>query len=86
MENKFKNEIYIQGYLMNVDYENNSFQIKNGEDIIEFKYNDDFDKELLKELNINDVILVNGSIDKDVDIFYLAKTILVYPKSSGKEF
>lgn len=86
MGNKFKNEIYIQGYLINVDYENNSFQIKNGEDIIEFKYNDDFDKELLEDLNINDVILVNGSIDKDIDIFYLAKTILVYPKSSGKEF
>ena len=39
MNSEFKNEILIDGYLYDRDLENKSFQIKNNEDIIEFKYN-----------------------------------------------
>ena len=53
MNNKFRNEILIEGYLYDRDLENKSFKVTNNEDIIEFRYNDDFNITLLEELNVH---------------------------------
>lgn len=83
MNSEFKNEILIDGYLYNRDLENKSFQIKNNEDIIEFKYNEDFKESNLEELQGNELIRIKGSFDQDEDgIFYLAKDMLVLPQFS----
>ena len=80
MNNKFRNEILIEGYLYDRDLENKSFKVKNDEDIIEFRYNDDFNITLLEELNGNELIRVKGAFDKDEnDIFFLARVILIMP-------
>ena len=42
MNSEFKNEILMDGYLYDRDLENKKFQIKNNEDIIEFRYNGNF--------------------------------------------
>ncbi len=83
MNSEFKNEILIDGYLYDRDLENKSFQIKNNEDIIEFKYNEDFKESNLEELQGNELIRIKGSFDQDEDgIFYLAKDMLVLPQFS----
>ena len=83
MNSEFKNEILIDGYLYDRDLENKSFQIKNNEDIIEFKYNEDFKESSLEELQGNELIRIKGSFDQDENgIFYLAKDMLVLPQFS----
>ena len=83
MNSEFKNEILIDGYLYDRDLENKSFQIKNNEDIIEFKYNEDFKESNLEELQGNEFIRIKGSFDQDENgIFYLAKDMLVLPQFS----
>lgn len=83
MNSEFKNEILIDGYLYDRDLENKSFQIKNNEDIIEFKYNEDFKESNLEELQGNELIRIKGSFDQDENgIFYLAKDMLVLPQFS----
>ena len=63
-----------------------SFQIKNEEDIIEFKFNDDFKVENLEELEGTELIRIKGSIDHDEKgIFYLAKDMLIMPQFSKGE-
>ena len=49
MNSEFKNEILMDGYLYDRDLENKKFQIKNNEDIIEFRYNEDFKENSLEE-------------------------------------
>ena len=84
MNNKFKNEILIEGYLYEKDLENKSFKIKNNEDIIEFRYNDEFDIDLLEELKGKEYIRVRGSFDKDENgVFFLAKEILILSLMEG---
>ena len=81
MNNKFRNEILIEGYLYDRDLENKSFVIKSNEDIIEFRYNDNFNVTLLEELEGNELIRIKGAFDKDdKGIFYLALGLLVIPK------
>ena len=83
MNSEFKNEILIDGYLYDRDLENKCFQIKNNEDIIEFKYNEDFKESNLEELQGNELIRIKGSFDQDENgIFYLAKDMLVLPQFS----
>ena len=86
MNKEFKNEILIDGYLYDRDMDNKSFQIKNEEDIIEFKFNDDFKVENLEELEGTELIRIKGSIDQDEKgIFYLAKDMLIMPQFSKGE-
>ena len=86
MNNKMKNEILIEGYLYDRDLENKSFQIKNNEDIIEFRFNEDFKVELLEELQGNEIIRIKGSFDQDEEgIFLMARDILVLPNFSHGE-
>ena len=87
MNNKMKNEILIEGYLYDRDLENKSFQIKNNEDIIEFRFNEDFKVELLEELQGNEIIRIKGSFDQDEEgIFMMARDFLVMPSfSQGEE-
>ena len=86
MNKEFKNEILIDGYLYDRDIDNKSFQIKNEEDIIEFKFNDDFKVEKLEELEGTELIRIKGSIDQDEKgIFYLAKDMLIMPQFSKGE-
>ena len=86
MNSKFKNEILMEGYLYDRDLDNKSFQIKNNEDIIEFRFNDDFKVEALEELQGNEVIRIKGSFDQDENgMFFLAKDILVMPTFSKGE-
>ncbi len=86
MNKEFKNEILIDGYLYDRDIDNKSFQIKNEEDIIEFKFNDDFKIENLEELEGTELIRIKGSIDQDEKgIFYLAKDMLIMPQFSKGE-
>lgn len=80
MNNKFRNEILIEGYLYDRDLENKSFVIKSNKDIIEFRYNDNFNVTLLEELEGNELIRIKGAFDKDdKGIFYLALGLLVMP-------
>ena len=80
MNNKFRNEILIEGYLYDRDLENKSFVIKSNEDIIEFRYNDNFNINLLEELKGNELIRIKGAFDKDDNgIYYLALGLLVMP-------
>lgn len=80
MNNKFRNEILIEGYLYDRDLENKSFVIKSNKDIIEFRYNDNFNVALLEELEGNELIRIKGAFDKDdKGIFYLALGLLVMP-------
>ena len=86
MNKEFKNEILIDGYLYDRDIDNKSFQIKNEEDIIEFKFNDDFKVENLEELEGTELIRIKGSVDQDENgIFYLAKDMLIMPQFSKGE-
>ena len=86
MNKEFNNEILIDGYLYDRDIDNKSFQIKNEEDIIEFKFNDDFKVENLEELEGTELIRIKGSIDQDEKgIFYLAKDMLIMPQFSKGE-
>ena len=86
MNKEFKNEILIDGYLYDRDIDNKSFQIKNEEDIIEFKFNDDFKVENLEELEGTELIRIKGSIDQDEKgIFYLARDMLIMPQFSKGE-
>ena len=83
MNNEFKNEILMDGYLYDRDLENKKFQIKNNEDIIEFRYNEDFKENNLEELQGNELLRIKGSFDQDENgLFYLAKDMLVLPQFS----
>ena len=42
MNSEFKNEILMDGFLVSKDLENKKFQIKNNDDIIEFRYDENF--------------------------------------------
>lgn len=87
MNNEFKNEILMDGYLYDRDLENKKFQIKNNEDIIEFRYNEDFKESSLEELQGKELLRIKGSFDQDENgLFYLAKDMLVLPQfSKGDE-
>ena len=87
MNNESKNEILMDGYLYDRDFENKKFQIKNNEDIIEFRYNEDFKESSLEELQGNELLRIKGSFDQDENgLFYLAKDMLVLPQfSKGDE-
>ncbi len=87
MNSEFKNEILMDGYLYDRDLENKKFQIKNNEDIIEFRYNEDFRESSLEELQGNELLRIKGSFDQDENgLFYLAKDMLVLPQfSKGDE-
>lgn len=86
MNKEFKNEILIEGYLYAKDLDNKSFQIKNNNDVIEFRFNDEFKVKKLEELQENDLIRIKGSLDRDENgIFYLVKDILVMPQFSKGE-
>ena len=87
MNKELKNEILMEGYLYDRDIDNKSFQIKNNEDIVEFRFNDDFKVEHLEELQGNELIRIKGSFDQDENgLFYLAKDMLVLPQfSKGDE-
>ena len=87
MNSEFKNEILMDGYLYDRDLENKKFQIKNNEDIIEFRYNEDCKENSLEELQGNELLRIKGSFDQDENgLFYLAKDMLVLPQfSKGDE-
>lgn len=83
MNSEFKNEILMDGFLVDRDLENKSFKIKNNDDIIEFKYNDDFKVSNLEELQGDELLRIKGAFDQDENgIFYLAKDMLVLPQFS----
>ena len=83
MNSEFKNEILMDGFLVSKDLENKKFQIKNNDDIIEFRYDENFKESNLEELQENELIRINGSFDQDDEgIFYLAKDMLVLPQFS----
>ena len=50
MNSEFKNEILMDGFLVSKDLENKKFQIKNNDDIIEFRYDENFKESNLEEL------------------------------------
>ena len=86
MNNKLQNEILIEGYIFDKDFENKSFLIKNNDDVFQFRFNEDFKIEELKELQENEVVRVKGSFDQDENgMFFLAKDILVMPTFSKGE-
>ena len=83
MNSEFKNEILMDGFLVSKDLENKKFQIKNNDDIIEFRYDENFKESNLEELQENELIRIKGSFDQeDEGIFYLAKDMLVLPQFS----
>ena len=83
MNSEFKNEILMDGFLVSKDLENKKFQIKNNDDIIEFRYDENFKESSLEELQENELIRIKGSFDQDDEgIFYLAKDMLVLPQFS----
>ncbi len=83
MNSEFKNEILMDGFLVSKDLENKKFQIKNNDDIIEFRYDKNFKESNLEELQENELIRIKGSFDQDDEgIFYLAKDMLVLPQFS----
>ena len=83
MNSEFKNEILMDGFLVSKDLENKKFQIKNNDDIIEFRYDENFKESNLEELQENELIRIKGSFDQDGEgIFYLAKDMLVLPQFS----
>ena len=83
MNSEFKNEILMDGFLVSKDLENKKFQIKNNDDIIEFRYDENFKERNLEELQENELIRIKGSFDQDDEgIFYLAKDMLVLPQFS----
>ncbi len=83
MNSEFKNEILMDGFLISKDLENKKFQIKNNDDIIEFRYDENFKESNLEELQENELIRIKGSFDQDDEgIFYLAKDMLVLPQFS----
>ena len=83
MNSEFKNEILMDGFLVSKDLENKKFQIKNNDDIIEFRYDENFKESNLEELQENELIRIKGSFDQDNEgIFYLAKDMLVLPQFS----
>ena len=83
MNSEFKNEILMDGFLVSKDLENKKFQIKNNDDIIEFRYDENFNESNLEELQENELIRIKGSFDQDDEgLFYLAKDMLVLPQFS----
>ena len=83
MNSEFKNEILMDGFLVSKDLENKKFQIKNNDDIIEFRYDENFKESNLEELQENELIRIKGSFDQDDEgIFYVAKDMLVLPQFS----
>lgn len=83
MNSEFKNEILMDGFLVSKDLENKKFQIKNNDDIIEFRYDENFKESNPEELQENELIRIKGSFDQDDEgIFYLAKDMLVLPQFS----
>ena len=87
MNNKLQNEILIEGYIFDKDFEKKSFLIKNNDDVFQFRFNEDFKIEELKELQENEVVRVKGSFDQDEEgIFMMARDFLVMPSfSQGEE-
>ena len=83
MNSEFKNEILMDGFLVSKDLENKKFQIKNNDDIIEFRYDENFKESNLEELQENELIRIKGSFGQDDEgIFYLAKDMLFLPQFS----
>ena len=83
MNREFKKEKLMDGFLVSKDLENKKFQIKNNDDIIEFRYDENFKESNLEELQENELIRIKGSFDQDDEgIFYLAKDMLVLPQFS----
>ena len=83
MNSEFKNEILMDGFLVSKDLENKKFQIKNNDDIIEFRYDENFKESNLEELQENELIRIKCSFGQDDEgIFYLAKDMLVLPQFS----
>ena len=83
MNSEFKNEILMDGFLVSKDLENKKFQIKNNDDIIEFRYDENYKESNLEELQENELMRVEVSFDQDDEgIFYLAKDMLVLPQFS----
>lgn len=86
MNKQLKNEIFIEGYLESFEMDNKTFQIRNNEELIQFKYNDDFKYEFLEEVKDNEIIKIKGCIDKkDEEIYLLAKDILILPLTEESE-
>ena len=78
MNNKLKNEILIEGYITEKDLENKSFLLKNNSEVYEFKYNDEFNIDLLDEITSDQVVRVKGSFDMEEHALFLkAEGILV---------
>ena len=76
----------MEGYLEYFDIDNKIFQIKNNEELIQFKYNDDFKYEFLEEVKENEILKIKGCIDKkDEEIYLLAKDILILPLKEESE-
>jgi len=84
MNNKLKNEVLIEGYVIEKNLENNNFLLKNSDDIYEFKFDDDFNINNLIDLSESEVIRVKGSFDKNDDgLFLKALGILILQDRNG---
>ena len=76
--NNFKNEILIEGYIIEKDFENKSFLLKNNNEVYEFIYSDEFNTDELLEISEEQVVRVKGSFDmKNDSLFLKAEGILV---------
>jgi len=86
MNKEFKNEILIEGYIKEINKDDNTIKILNNDDLIEFKYNEDFKLDELEEVLETELVRIKGSFDQDENgIFYLAKDFLVMPNFSQGE-
>ena len=86
MNRKFKNEILIEGYYVDKDIINKNFKIRNGNDVIEFRYYDDKLDEIIDNLDENMIVKVKGSFDKDdKELFLLANDILILKEDKRGE-
>lgn len=86
MNNKFRNEILIEGYLFDSDIDNKIFRVQCEDDVIEFRFNDEFHIGVLENLKGNEIIRIRGSFDCDGNgIFLLAKGILVMPEIERRD-
>ena len=77
----------MEGYICDKEIEKQSFLINNKDDVFQFRFNEDFKIEELKELQENEVVRVKGSFDQDEEgIFMMARDFLVMPSfSQGEE-
>lgn len=76
--NNFKNEILIEGYIIEKDLEKKSFLLKNNNEVYEFIYSDEFNTDELLEISEEQVVRVKGSFDmKNDSLFLKVEGILV---------